>query len=76
MAETTPSKAHYEGRENCYEDGTRKIMCQPQSWDEVSEMFHVLKEKYRDAGGENLRAELVSTLHGARLVVVFDWEDM
>ena len=62
--------------EHCYEDGTKKIQCQPQTWDEVDEMFAVLKAKYREGGGESLRAELVSALHGARLVIVFDWEDM
>lgn len=33
-------------------------------------------ERYRRAGGEGLRAELVRGLPGMRLTIVCDWEDM
>ncbi len=52
------------------------IDCQPKVWDEVDEMFEELKRKYRKGGGQGLRAELASTLVGARLSVVFDWDDV
>ncbi len=57
-------------------DEVKPIDCQPKDWDEVDAMFEELKQKYRVGGGEGLRAELISTIVGGRLVVVFDWEDM
>ena len=54
----------------------KPIECTPKTWDEVDQLFEELKQRCRDGGGEGLRAELTSTLAGARLVVVFDWEDM
>ncbi len=54
----------------------KPVECTPKTWDEVDQLFEELKKKYRDGGGEGLRAELTSTLVGARLVVVCDWEDM
>lgn len=54
----------------------KNIECKSTTWDELDEMFDELKCKYRIGDGTNLRAELTSTIVGARLVIVFDWDDM
>ena len=54
----------------------RPINCTPCNWDNVDDLVADLKKRYSSAGGESLRSELVSSITGARLTIVFDWEDM
>lgn len=52
------------------------VHCQPADWARVQAALKEFKNKFYDGGGENLRLEMVTTLTGGRLTVVFDWEDM
>jgi hypothetical protein len=52
------------------------VKCELRSWAEVDDMFEALKKKFHSEGGTRLRAEVVTSLMGGRLTVVFDWDDM
>lgn len=52
------------------------VKCELKTWEEVDKMYAELRKRYRVGGGDNLRAEMVGSIVGGRLTIVFNWEDM